>query len=121
MATENNTKREYTFDATDASLGRMATDVAMALMGKNEPDYAPNVAPNVVVTINNASKVALNKSQLEAEYKRYSGYPGGLRHESREHAIDRLGYTIVWEKAVRNMLPKNKLQSVMMKNLIINE
>lgn len=120
MATEN-TKREYVFDAEGQSLGRMATEIAMALRGKNEPSFQPNVAPNVTVTINNASKVSLNKSQLDKEYKRYSGYPGGLRHESRAHAIDRLGYKIIWEKAVRNMLPKNKLQSVMMKNLIINE
>lgn len=120
MATENKT-REYIFDAEGQSLGRMVTEVAMALRGKNEPDFAPNVAPDVRVIINNASKIALNKSQLKAEYKRYSGYPGGLRHESREHAIDRLGYKIVFEKAVYGMLPNNRLRAVMMKNLIINE
>jgi large subunit ribosomal protein L13 len=121
MATENNTKKEYTFDATGQSLGRMATEIAMTLRGKNEPSFKPNMAPHITVTIQNASKVALNKSQLEAEYKRYSGYPGGLRHESREHAIDRLGYKIIWEKAVYGMLPNNRLRAVMMKNLIINE
>lgn len=120
MAKEN-TKREYVFDADGQSLGRMATEIAMALRGKNEADFAPNVAPNVTVTINNASKVALNDSQLKAEYKRYSGYPGGLKHESREHAIERLGYKIIWEKAVYGMLPNNRLRAVMMKNLIINE
>ena len=120
MATQT-TKREYVFDANGASLGRLATEVAMALRGKNEPDFQPNVAPNVSVVINNASKVELNNSQLQAEYKRYSGYPGGLRHESRAHAIDRLGYKIIWEKAVYGMLPNNKLRAVMMKNLIINE
>lgn len=120
MTTETK-KREYTFDAEGQSLGRMASEIAMALRGKNEPSFQPNVAPNVVVTINNASKVSLNDSQLKEEYKRYSGYPGGLRHESRAHAIDRLGYKIIWEKAVYGMLPNNRLRAVMMKNLIINE
>ncbi|MFT6829492.1 MAG: large subunit ribosomal protein L13 [Candidatus Paceibacteria bacterium] len=120
MATQTE-KREYTFDATDASLGRMATEIAMALRGKNEPTFQPNVVPNVTITVNNASKVALNDSQLKAEYTRYSGYPGGLTHESRGHMIDRKGYRDVFEKAVYGMLPNNKLRAVMMKNLIINE
>ncbi len=114
-------KREYIFDAEGQSLGRMASEIAMALRGKNEPDFAPNKAPQVRVIVNNASKVSLNSSQLDKEYKRYSGYPGGLRHESRAHAIDRLGYKIIFEKAVYGMLPNNRLRSVMMKNLIINE
>jgi large subunit ribosomal protein L13 len=114
-------KREYIFDADGQSLGRLSSEIAMALRGKNEPSFAPNVVPNVSVTINNASKVALNKSQYDAEYKRYSGYPGGLKHESREHTIERLGFKIVWEKAVYGMLPNNRLRAVMMKNLIINE
>ncbi len=120
MTTETKTK-EYVFDATGASLGRLSTEVAMALRGKNQPDFQPHIAPKVRVIINNASKVALNDSQLKAEYKRYSGYPGGLTEESREHAIDRLGYKIVFEKAVYGMLPNNRLRAVMMKNLIINE
>ena len=114
-------KKEYVFDATNQSLGRMATDIAMALRGKNEPSFQPNVAPDVTVVVNNASKVALSDSQLKAEYKRYSGYPGGLKHETREHLIDRKGYREVFEKAVFGMLPNNKLRAVMMKNLIINE
>jgi large subunit ribosomal protein L13 len=120
MTTKTETT-EYVFDATDGSLGRLCTEVAMALRGKNQPDFQPNVVPDVSVIINNASKVALNKSQLKAEYKRYSGYPGGLRHESREHTIERLGYKILFEKAVYGMLPNNRLRAVMMKNLIINE
>jgi len=120
MATEIK-KREYTFDAQDASLGRLCTEIATALRGKNEPSFQPNIAPEVTVTVNNASKVSLNSSQLDAEYKRYSGYPGGLTHESREHMIERKGYQDVFEKAVRGMLPNNRLRAVMMKNLIINE
>ncbi len=120
MATETATK-EYTFDAAGQSLGRMASGIAMILRGKNEPTFQPNVVPNVKVIINNASQVSLNQSQLDKEYKRYSGYPGGLRHESREHMIDRKGYREVFEKAVYGMLPNNRLRALMMKNLVINE
>ena len=119
--TTKNTKKEYTFDAEGQSLGRLATEIAMILRGKNEPTFTPNIAPEVTVIVNNASKIALNNSQLEKEYKRYSGYPGGLRHESREHLIERKGFLDVFEKAVRGMLPNNRLRAVMMKNLIINE
>jgi len=114
-------KKEYVFDAEGKSLGRMATEIAMILRGKNEPTFQPHIAPEVTVTINNASKVALSDEQLKTEYKRYSGYPGGLKHESRGHMIDRKGYREVFEKAVFGMLPGNRLRAVMMKNLIINE
>ena len=113
--------REYIIDATGQSLGRLATEIAMVLRGKNEPSFTPNVAPKVHVVVNNASQVALSDVQLEREYKRYSGYPGGLTHESREHLIDRKGYRDVFEKAVYGMLPNNKLRAVMMKNLTIND
>ena len=85
-------KKEYVFDAEGKSLGRMCTEIAMILRGKNEPTFQPHIAPEVSVVINNASKVQLSDSQLKAEYKRYSGYPGGLKHESRGHMIDRKGY-----------------------------
>ena len=120
MTTQTETK-EYVFDATGGSLGRLSSEIAMILRGKNEPTFAPNVAPNVRVVVNNASQVELNDSQLKDVYTRYSGYPGGLKHESREHLIDRKGYREVFEKAVYGMLPNNKLRAVMMKNLIIND
>lgn len=119
--TTKDTKKEYTFDAEGKSLGRMTTEIAMILRGKNEPTFTPHKIPDVTVTVNNASKISLNKSQLDKEYKRYSGYPGGLTHESRAHTIERKGYQDIFEKAVRGMLPNNKLRSLMMKNLIINE
>lgn len=117
----NSETREYVFDATEQSLGRLATQIAMILRGKDEPSFTPNVAPKVRVVVNNASKVALSDAQLEREYKRYSGYPGGLTHESRGHLIGRKGYRDVFEKAVYGMLPNNKLRAVMMKNLTIND
>lgn len=82
MTAKTSTK-EYTFDATGQSLGRMVTEIAMILRGKNEATFQPNVVPDVRVVVNNASHIMLNDSQLKKEYKRYSGYPGGLKHESR--------------------------------------
>ena len=120
MNKETQTK-EYIFDATDMSLGRLSTEIAMILRGKNEPTFVPHKAPNVRVVVNNASKITLNPSQLDTKYKRYSGYPGGLKHESRAHLIKRKGYREVFEKAVYGMLPNNKLRTIMMKNIIINE
>lgn len=114
-------KKEYVYDAEGQSLGRLCTTIAMNLRGKSEPSFAPNVVPNVTVVVNNASKVNLSDSQLEAAYSRYSGYPGGLKHEKRAHLIERKGYREVFEKAVFGMLPNNRLRAVMMKNLIINE
>lgn len=114
-------KREYVFDAEGQSIGRLSSQIAMALRGKNEPSFQPHIAPNVTVTVNNVAKLAITDSGLKKEYKRYSGYPGGLTHESRAHAVERLGYKIVVEKAVYGMLPNNRLRAVMMKNLIINE
>jgi large subunit ribosomal protein L13 len=120
MTTKTTTK-EIRFDAEGKSLGRMATEVAMALRGKDQPDFQSHVAPDLKVIIDNASKVNLSNRQLEETYKRYSGYPGGLKHESRKHVIDRKGYREVFEKAVYGMLPNNKLRAVMMNNLTINE
>jgi large subunit ribosomal protein L13 len=118
---KNNDKKEYVFDATNAHLGRLSSEIAMILRGKNEPSFEPNIAPAVSVVVNNASKISLSESQKEREYKRYSGYPGGLVHEKRENLIARKGYREVFEKAVYGMLPNNRLRAIMMKNLIIND
>ena len=114
-------KKEYVFDATGKSLGRLATEIATVLRGKNLADYQANTYPDLKVIIENASKVNLNASQLKKLYKRYSGYPGGLTEESMAHLIERKGYKDIFEKAVRGMLPSNKLRDRMMKNLIVKE
>lgn len=119
--TTDQTKSEYIIDAEGKKLGRLATEIAMILRGKNSPSFVPYKAPEVRVIIENASKVLLNDSQLEKEYKRYSGYPGGLKFESREKLIERLGYKEIFERAIYGMLPNNKLRAVMMKNITIKE
>jgi len=119
--TDQNTKKEYVIDAAGKKLGRVATEAATVLRGKDEPTFEPNKIPEVTVIINNASQVDLAEVKLKETYKRYSGYPGGLTEEPREHLIDRKGYEEVFRHAVRGMLPANRLRKPALKNLIINE
>jgi large subunit ribosomal protein L13 len=113
---------EYTLDAQGKSVGRVATEAAMKLMGKNTPAYKPNVAPDVSVRIVNAAQANISeKKKDEKTYERYSGYPGGLKSATMEEVIAKKGYGEVFRMAVKGMLPKNKLQSVMMKHLTVEE
>ncbi len=112
---------EHKIDATDKKLGRIATEAAMILRGKNSTSFAPNTVADVKVIIENAGKVDLSEGRLNETYARYSGYPGGLTKEKRGHVIKRKGFRMVYEKAVGGMLPKNKLRKLLLKNLIVNE
>jgi large subunit ribosomal protein L13 len=113
---------EYTLDAQGKSVGRVATEAAMKLMGKNTPAYKPNVAPDVSVRIVNAAQANISeKKKDEKTYERYSGYPGGLKSSTMGEVIAKKGYAEVFRMAVKGMLPKNKLQAVMMKHLTVEE
>jgi len=113
---------EYTIDATDKSLGRIASQAAVFLMGKDTPEFKRNIAPVVKVTIQNAAKAKITpKKMKEKTYQNYSGYPGGRKVMNMEKVIEKKGYEEVFKKAVYGMLPTNKLRKVMMKNLIITE
>jgi len=113
---------EHTIDASGKSLGRVATQAAVFLMGKDSPAFARNVAPTVKVTIVNASKTKIDpKKMKEKTYQSYSGYPGGRKVINMGKMIEKKGYEEVFRKAVRGMLPSNRLRQVMMKNLIVTE
>ncbi|OGI83545.1 50S ribosomal protein L13 [Candidatus Nomurabacteria bacterium RIFCSPLOWO2_01_FULL_36_10b] len=111
----------YTIDATNKKIGRLATEVADLLRGKNLPDYTPYLKPNHTVAIINASKLDIDDSKLEHIYITYSGYPGGLKKETRGHMLERLGYTRILQHAVRGMLPDNRLRDDMLKHLSITD
>lgn len=111
----------HTIDATGKKLGRVASEAAAYLRGKMATDFAPNKVPQVKVTITNASKLDLSERRLAHEYKTYSGYPGGLKHETRDHLIKRRGMKEVVVRTVRGMLARTKLRSEMLKNLTITE
>ncbi|MEK7635430.1 MAG: 50S ribosomal protein L13 [Patescibacteria group bacterium] len=113
---------EHTIDAQNKKLGRLASEVAVILMGKNRADFARNTIPEVKVKVSNAGKIFVtNKKQESETYMNYSGYPGGLRERSMKKVISDKGMKEVLRIAVRGMLPKNKLRDRMMKNLIISE
>jgi large subunit ribosomal protein L13 len=111
---------KYTLDATNKKLGRIATEIASILRGKNSPDFAPNKLSGNKVEITNASKLDLT-GRLDETYKTFSGYPGGLKHETLGHLRDRRGIKEVMMRTVRGMLPRNKLRDEMMKNLTVSE
>lgn len=109
---------EHKIDATNRTIGRIASEAASMIMGKNNATFARNVMPNVTVTITNASKIKIPlKKMTEKEYYRFSGYPGGRKSETLAEVITKKGYSEVFERAVYGMLPKNKLRQRMMKNL----
>ncbi len=118
----SNEKTKYTIDATGRSLGRVAQEAAVFLMGKNLVDYERHLIPNVFVNVINVSKIKNTQKKLkQKKYAHYSGYPGGLRYETMEQVISQKGYGEVMKRAVYGMLPTNKLRPLMMKNLIIQE
>ncbi len=112
----------HTVDATNKSLGRVASEAAVLLMGKNTTAFVRNSTPGITVTVANASKmkVAPNK-MLEKIYTRYSGYPGGLKEETLAHVVSRKGFKEAISIAVKGMLPDNKLKKDLMKHLIVTE
>jgi large subunit ribosomal protein L13 len=114
---------EKTIDATGRSFGRVATEAANILRGKDSPDFERNRITGMKVNIINASSVHIStRSKLtNKEYVRYSGYPGGQKKESLKKLLERRGYKEVFKKAVRGMLPSNKLRPELMKRLNVSD
>jgi large subunit ribosomal protein L13 len=113
---------KYTLDAENKRIGRVATQAAVYLQGKNLPTFAKNKIPDVKVEITNTSKALIDDNKKEQKtYSRYSGYPGGLRQPTMTDVIKKKGYSEIFREAVSGMLPKNKLRSKMMNNLIVTE
>jgi large subunit ribosomal protein L13 len=99
----------YVIDATDVVLGRLASHVATLLRGKHKPIFAPHVDTGDFVIVVNAEKVALSGNKLEKKRAyRHSGYPGGLRSVAYGDLLRKHPERAV-EKAIKGMLPKNKL------------
>lgn len=115
-------KTLYIINAEGKALGRMATQAATFLMGKNKPDFTRRLAPKVSVKVINVSKLNIPISKLKnKKYFRHSQYPGGQTVETMEKVIAKKGYREIVKEAVYGMLPKNKLRAIMIKNLSITE
>lgn len=111
-----------TIDAKNKSLGRLASEVARRLMGKESTAYRRHLVPMEQVKVTNVGTIVIRPAKaLATTYTRYSGYPGGLKHDTIAKVIASKGMGEVLRKAVYGMLPSNRLRPVMMKNLIIEE
>jgi large subunit ribosomal protein L13 len=110
VATPENRDREWlVVDAEGQTLGRLATQLADALRGKRKPEYTPHCDTGDFVVVVNADKVKVTGNKLRDKlYYRHSGYPGGLRSRSLEEMLERQPEEVV-RKAVRGMLPRNRL------------
>lgn len=112
----------YTIDAKGKKIGRLATEVAAILMGKNTASFRKNIVTDAKVTIINAAQVDVTDKKLnEKRYPRYSGHPGGFVEPTMQQVVAKKGFAEIFRDAIVGMLPKNKLQKRMMKNLTITE
>ncbi|MEN9881254.1 MAG: hypothetical protein RLZZ308_437 [Candidatus Parcubacteria bacterium] len=114
--------KNHVIDATGKALGRLASEVAALLNAKDSVAFVKNKVADVTVTVINANKVKVTGNKMnESVHKSYSGYPGGLKESPLKHVVEKKGYSEIITHAVKGMLPKNKLQDVRMKNLIIKD
>ncbi len=110
-------RKWYLIDASGISLGRLASQVATILRGKNKPIFTPNVDTGDNVIIINSDKVQLTGKKLEQKYYRYhTGYVGGLKEKRYDKLMQEKSDFVVY-KAIKGMLPKNTLGRKMIKKL----
>ena len=112
-------RRWYVVDAEGKNLGRLATQIADTLRGKTKPQYTPHVDTGDFVFVVNAEKVVVTGRKAEQKvYRRHSGYPGGLKETSYEQMMERRP-TEILRRAVKGMMPKNRLARQQLRKLKI--
>jgi large subunit ribosomal protein L13 len=112
-------RKWYVIDAEGLTLGRLATEIARVLRGKNKPQYTPHVDVGDFVVVVNADGVVVTGKKAEQKvYRRHSGYPGALKTTSYERMMERRP-TEVLRKAVYGMMPKSRLARQQMRKLKI--
>ena len=108
-STDSIERQWYLVDATDLTLGRLASEVAQVLRGKNKPCFTPHLDTGDFVVVINAEKVRVSGNKATQKlYRRHSGRPGGMKTETYAHLQGRLPERII-ERAIRGMLPHNAL------------
>ena len=112
-------RKYHLFDAKDKPLGRMATEIALILRGKNKVDFTPNIDGGDFVVVINTDALQVTGNKMEGKmYNHYSGYPGGITTINLEDQITKDSRKVV-EGAVYGMLCKNKLRDRMMTRLLL--
>jgi len=115
------TRQNHTIDATDQVVGRLATQIAGLLRGKNKPEFLPYVDMGDNVLVTNIKKLKFTgKKMAQRKYYHYSGYPGGLRTKKMSEVFETNPAEIL-KKAIWNMMPKNRLRAQAIKRLKITK
>lgn len=110
---------DYTLDAIDKVIGRLATEIANYLQGKNDPQFDPARESGNRVTVYNTDRVRITGRKREQKlYRHHTGYPGGLKEETLSRLMRR-DSRLAMRHAVSGMLPKNRLRARMLKNLTL--
>lgn len=113
---------EHTIDATNKNMGRLATEIAITLQGKKSPNYEPRLASDNKVVVKNVGKITMTGAKETGKvYHRHTGFMGHLKSATLKQVVDKKGKAEILRRAVKQMLPKNRLQNIRMKNLIIEE
>ncbi len=114
---ETATHSWYVVDATDKTLGRLSTEIAIRLRGKHKPEFTPHVDTGDYIVVVNAEKVVVTGNKTtDKMYYHHTGYPGGIKSISFDKLIQKSPEQII-EKAVKGMMPKNKLSQSMLAKL----
>ncbi len=109
----------YVVDGTNQTVGRVCSRIAAILRGKNKAYYTPHVDCGDYVIVINADKVKFTGNKMEEKlYQNFSGYPGGLKEEAAKDLLKRRPEAVV-ERAIKGMLPKNRLGRKMFKKLFV--
>jgi large subunit ribosomal protein L13 len=112
-------RRWYVVDATDETLGRLASRIARVLEGKHKPTYQPSLDSGDHVIVLNASRITVTSNKLESKlYIRHRGYPGGYKEETMGHLMNRRPEEVI-RRAVKGMLPHNRLGAQQLRKLKI--
>jgi len=114
---ESVTRSWYLVDATDKTLGRLSTEIANRLRGKHKPTFTPHVDTGDYIVVVNAEKIKVTGNKASDKlYYHHTGYPGGIKSISFEKLIEKVPERVI-EKAVKGMMPKNKLSRAMLSKL----
>lgn len=114
-------RKWYVIDATDVTLGRLASKVATILRGKHKATYTPHIDCGDYVIITNCEKVKLTGNKLDKKiYYNHSRYAGGLRERTAKEMVERFPVEMV-ERAIKGMLPHNRLGRAMFKKVFVYE
>ncbi len=116
------TRQTQTIDAADKSLGRLATEIAIFLRGKQKPDFAPYKDIGDFVIVKNIDKMRISGRKFKQKmYRHHTGYIGGLKEIPMEKIVQEKGLGEILKRAVWGMLPKNKLRAKMIKRLQVKQ